>query len=749
MSAGAVASVKYLVMKSYAPPKMRQIVTEAVFRRKRIFLLTVYIVVGLVVLATLLMHKKYEASAKLMVQNVRAQAPLTTSPSEHLVQANEVSPTEINNEVDLLQSPGTARRALGDENTTVDSVAEEKKIATLEKRLSVEAVHQSSLIDVKLTANSPEEATEMLQKIIDAYFQERAVAARSGGAAEFFEAQLKDKAAQLDADQQELTNFQVQHQIADLDDQKKLQVQRVAALQDSLSAAEALLAKQLSSAAAARRELANTPPRSKTTIRTITNQYSQERLNTELVDLENQRTELLKRYQPSDRQVVAINEKIATTQRAISQAAGNPADESATDVNPVYQQLSSAVATANSDVSGTAAQRDRIAQQLKDAQTRLSELEQATTGYDALKRKLASAQADYTVYAQKRDEQSIAEALDKAKMFDVALVQRPVASPEPVRPKPLLYISAGVVFALFLGTLLALYADTSAEQVYTPAQLDALTGMRTVATLADEDDADGHREQNRIEYRRVLVAIRNGLGAPASGGGASTHRNSVLSGDYDDTRVSGWAAALTKAAELEKMGGASGHDEAVAKNKGKPAGYAVAFVSSLTREGVSYLVSNLATEAAQQASSRVAVLDMGTLFHKFEAEEDVSFAMKFDAKRQFWVLSLNGELHAALPNRKAAVQGQFSARLRPLLVEARKEFDFLFLDCPSLQASTLAAELNVCVDGYVGVVGAGRSRKQNLEQLTATLQQTRSTVIGYVLTRRRYEVPGWLHRLIW
>ena len=94
-------------MNSYAPPKLRQIVTEAVFRRSRIFLSTVFVVAGLVLIGTLLMHKRYQAEAKLIVQNLRSLAPLTTSPSEHLVTPNDVSTTEINNEADLLDRKST------------------------------------------------------------------------------------------------------------------------------------------------------------------------------------------------------------------------------------------------------------------------------------------------------------------------------------------------------------------------------------------------------------------------------------------------------------------------------------------------------------------------------------------------------------------------------------------------------------------------------------------------------------------
>ena len=700
-------------MTSYAPPKMRQIVTEAVFRRKRLFWRVVMAVMALVVAGTFLVPKKYQAEAKLMVQNVRSQASLTTTPTDRLVSSNTVPPEQVNGQVDMLQSQQVARRALGVDVTRGGDKKQDAEVTALQHHLTVEAVKQTSLINLTLVDSSPETASSHLRQIINAYFEERSSSAQSMGAAGFFEGQVQAKSQQLQDVQQQLTEFEVQHGIADLDDQKKLQVERIAGLQNQLLAAQAQLAAQRSKTAADRRELSMTPARSRTTERTITNQYSQERLGTEMVDLENRRTELLKRYPPTDRQVIEINEKIATTQKAISSSSSNPAAEQATDVNPVYQQLSAAVANSTGEASAQAAQAATLQSQLREAQSRLAELEESTSEYDELKRNLQQAQADYTLYAQKRDEARIAEALDRARMFDVSLVEPPIATSTPVRPKPLLYIAAGAVFALLLATLLALYADTSSQQVFTPAQLDALTGTRTIATFAEAGDA-GLEDANRLEYRRVLLAIRNALRESENG-----HA-------------------------LE----ATGHQAALAESEG--AGYCVGFVSALRGEGVSYLVSHLATEAARQASSRVAVIDVGPLLRKFESEEDVSFGMKYDEQRLHWVLDLEqpeGDAPAA-PLRRGGLQGLFSARLRPLLVEARKEFDFIFLDCPSLQESTLAAELDRSVDGYVAVVAAGHARKQNIDGLIASFRDTNSPLLGYVLNRRTYPVPRWMHGLL-
>ncbi len=706
-------------MKTYAPPKLRQILTEAVFRRKQIFVATVCVVVGLAAIATLLMHKKYKSQAKLMVQNVRSLTPLSTNPNDRQVSQTDVSPEEINSEVDLLQSGGVARRALQDQIAGLKTSEQDSRIVNLQHRLIVEAVHQTNLINISLIANSPEDADLQLRKVLDSYFEVRAGTARSSGAADFFNKQAETQSAIVDANQKALTDFEVAHGIADLDDQKKLQVQRIAGLQDQLTQADTALARQISLRDAEKNQLSLTPQRTRTTERTITNQYSQERFLTALVDLENRRSELLKRYVPTDRQVVEVEEKIATTKRAMATATSQPAGEQATDVNPVYQQLSTALVQSGTEVHGTTAQRAEIEAQLVAARKRMNELNEATSDFDSLKRKVAQSQADYTLYAQRRDEAHIAEELDKAKMFDVSLVQAPVSSAEAVRPKPLLYLGVALAFGILLGIALALYNDTSAEQVYTPTQLDALTGTRTIATFATEGDAMVPAENNRLEYRRILFALRNSL--------------------------------TPRLAEEESLNGPGSKFESASSSSGDiPAGYCVAFTAATNGEGVSHLVSNLAQEASKQASSRVAVLDMGGLLRQFEAEEDLTFALRYLPDKQYWVLTFAKEHPGAVdPFRHAAAQGQFSARMCPLLIDARKEFDFLFLDCPSFAESTLSSELDICVDGYVAIVSAGKARKSNLEQMSAVLRESRAPLLGYVLNRRQYPVPNWMHRLLW
>lgn len=700
------------------PTKLRQIVVEAIFRRKRLFISVVFLVMALVVAGTVLVPKQYKSEAKLIVQNVRQATPLSATAPVHQTTQDDVSQSEINSEVDLLQSPMVEHLAVGAPTAGVQTREAQARIAKLSQHLKVDPVHQTSLINLTYTAHTPQEANHELQRLIDAYFETRASAAHGAGAEAFFDQQLDAARRELDADQQALTDYGLKHDISDLDDEKKLQLTRVSSLQDQIAAVDSTLALHRSRQARQQAQLQSTPARSRTTERTITNQYSQERLNTSLVDLENRRAELVRRYAPSDRQIQELDDKIANTRLAISDAFTKPASETATDVNPVYQQLTAAVAMSAGEVSGLEAQRNTLQLEFEHAQNRLDELERSTTDVNALKRKLDQARTDYTLYSQRKADARVSAELDRMKLFDVSLVQPPYANDQPVRPRPVLYAITGLVFALILATLIVVYLDASSGFIYTPGQLDTLTGMRTLATFADADHASHADEINILEYRRLLYNIHKGMQERrADPSGTRLLPMSV------DTPHGEWPRGV------------------IATDA-----YVVALTSAVRREGVSYIADHLAQEATRQFGSNVAVLNVREMLRRFDHDKHLHFGFAMQQPEGYWVVGKEDD--ASVTPREIGARGSFATRLCPWIDRARQEMDLILLDCPSNVESTLASEVEPCVDGYIAVVSAGEVGKVSIDQLTATLSERRAPVLGYVLNRRRYPVPRWLHRLI-
>lgn len=688
--------------------KIRQVLIEAIYRRKSVFLSVFFGVVALTVLVIVILPRQYESDARLIVENLRPHSSLSAQPVDKVVMNDDVTEMQINSEVELIKSEGVLRKALHlppvTAKTTIHEMTEEQKpLKTLSSELSVDPIRQTSIINVSLRADKPETAVSNLNAILNAYFEERASLTRSSGAAEFFNQQAKQVGERLESYRAALSTFEAEHELVNLDDQKKLQIQRIATLDDQIASARTALADQTGRAADLKRQQAQTPERTTTTQRSLTNQYSQERLSSSLVDLENRRTELLQRYQPTDRLIVELDQKIATTRAAIDHAAKYPASDAATDVNPVWQQLATLRTSNAAAISGTSSEEAELTRERKAAEARLTELLAVTGEYEDLNRHFQEAQADYNLYVQKRDEARVSEALDREKVFNVSLIQVPISSSKPVRPKPLTYLAGGIFCAFSLACAMALYVDASGQRIYAPYQLDDVTGSRTLATIPlmatepGETDA-ASSEAAMLECRTMLYALRGSLRESEDGG----------------------------------------------------RGASVAFTSTLPGEGVSFVTHQLAVEAARQSSQRIALLDMKLLPTDFSKVRSVPVGVRLKAEAGYWELVV-GE-GASKPGRIVVGELQatsFQADLEAIFERLHREFSLVLLDCPSLRRSTIAVELDRVLAGYVVVVSQGMVSKRQLAQIGILLGKTRVPTLGYVLNRRIYPVPAWLYRALW
>src|SRR5205814_7984289 len=105
-------------------------------------------------------------------------------------------------------------------------------------------------------------------------------------------------------------------------------------------------------------QLASVPRRITTQSKQLPNQYSSERLNTMMVELQNRRTQLLTKFRPDDRLVREVDEQIRTTRDALAKAESQTSTEQATDLNPLRQTLETEYSRARLEQTGAQARRD-------------------------------------------------------------------------------------------------------------------------------------------------------------------------------------------------------------------------------------------------------------------------------------------------------------------------------------------------------------------------------------------------------
>jgi multidrug efflux pump subunit AcrA (membrane-fusion protein) len=157
--------------------------------------------------------------------------------------------------------------------------------------------------------------------------------------------------------------------------------------------------------------------------------------------------------------------------------------ETVTDMNPLNIELNSELAKAQISSSALAAQRRSVEAQKSAYLLQLNQLEEQASDFESLQKGVAEAQRNLDSAVQKRDQATVDDALDRDRVLNVAFAAKPSASSMPVAPRPASYLALGIFTALFLGIGACILSEVGRQTVYSPAELDALTGLTTLACV--------------------------------------------------------------------------------------------------------------------------------------------------------------------------------------------------------------------------------------------------------------------------
>jgi len=87
-----------------------------------------------------------------------------------------------------------------------------------------------------------------------------------------------------------------------------------------------------------------------------------------------------------------------------------------------------------------------------------------------------------------------------------------------------------------------------------------------------------------------------------------------------------------------------------------------------------------------------------------------------------------------------------SKRLKELIKGLKSDFDLILVDAPPVIPYSDASALSSQMDGVLLVVQSGRTRREDIQQVQATLQDNQAKVLGVVLNRQKHFVPDRIYK---
>lgn len=492
----------------------------ALFRRKGLVVFIFAAVVLGTAGVTFLLPNKYDSRMKILVKNQRVDVAITaeqTSGAAAPTIDNEVSENQINSEIELLTSKDLLTQVVIDcglanlekswlSRSASPAVMVETAVNRLTKDLIITPVRKANVITISYSSNSPQLSAGVLKKLGELYLEKHLKLNHPPGASDFFTQRADEYDSQLKEAEQRMTDFQQNNNLVVLSQQKELTLQKTAEAKSRLLESETALNEATNRIARVEQQLAAIPKRVVTQSRQLPNQYSAERLNTMMVELQNRRTQLLTKFRPEDRLVREVDEQIRTTREALMKAEQKTAVEENTDLNPLRQTLETELSRARLDQAGARARRDTLTGQLQQYEGALKKLEGDTAKHNDLQRQVKEAEANYQLYAKKREEARIADELDRQKITNVSIAEAATVAQIPSSPSRGMNLVLGVFLATFLSLGSVFSAEVLSDAIHTPRQLEAFTGANVLATVPENSRRmimRNSREPIEIEGRRL------------------------------------------------------------------------------------------------------------------------------------------------------------------------------------------------------------------------------------------------------
>ena len=98
------------------------------------------------------------------------------------------------------------------------------------------------------------------------------------------------------------------------------------------------------------------------------------------------------------------------------------------------------------------------------------------------RRRLTRRAAIIELFAEKRDQAQIEDAMDERKLINIAVAESPTSAFKPASPKPLLNAALGLLTALFLAAGTVYLVESSRTTVATARELESLSRYPVLAT---------------------------------------------------------------------------------------------------------------------------------------------------------------------------------------------------------------------------------------------------------------------------
>ena len=480
------------------------------FRRPRL----VAAAFGFVLVATMLFvvfSARYESHFKVLLRRGRFD-PLVSSqpPSAMDFSRPDITEEELNSEVELLRDEDLLKQVVKMARLVPADIPQSERPAEIEhavrklaRRLEVEALKKSNLIQVGYKDTSPERAARVLSALSTLYVQRHTNLQRPPGEILFFDQQTAAYEKRLHQSEDELVRFTRARGVVSAALERDIALQKLGEADAGYRQIDQDRVESEHRIASLREQLKAFPSRSVTLKRWADNPEVLEKMKTHLLELQLKRTELLGRYEPSYRLVQEIERQIAETRASIAAEALTPVRDETTDKDPNYEWARMELEKTQVQWDGLRARQSAASTQVASLRTFAQQLQSESVDQQDLLRTAKAEEDNYLLYLHKREEARIGDALDERRILNVAIVEPPGAPALP-QHSVFIYFLLALGFALAFSVGVAFTSEYFDPTIRTPDEAYGLLEVPVLAWLPAPEHtvpSFSQTERDRVEVQ--------------------------------------------------------------------------------------------------------------------------------------------------------------------------------------------------------------------------------------------------------
>lgn len=467
---------------------------DSAFRHRIVVLSIFFCTMGLTSLYLVTAPRQYASTMQMVVREAREKPFVSAdkaTPETQPETSQELMESHADEEYAMLSGNDIMQRAVqyraqmipGAPNPAAGTRQMAREIKRISGKFTIVPVRKTPVIEVTYRDVTPETAQAVLQEVQRADIEKHIKVMRPSGATQVFADEKASFDRQLEQAERDLTDFQIKNGITSLEDEKSSLEKDRDATRSALLQEQSSLASEEAQLKTLQNALSRTPERIPTTVKETPNYYSIQQVTSVLVDLVNQRTKLLTRYQPGDKLVTEVDKQIEDTNGRLLQLQTSPVAEKDSDNNPVWMQSQQQLALTAAAVSASIAKTNTLSNQVATLNARLHQLQGIEVESDALESRVDQLRDTRRQYADKLTSERVEDALDRAKLGNIAIAMDPTISRRPVSPNVPLSLALSLVSSIVVTGLYLFTIESQRTTFFTPYELSTATGVRVLGAI--------------------------------------------------------------------------------------------------------------------------------------------------------------------------------------------------------------------------------------------------------------------------